>query len=104
MTQQFSDKFTTESDLFTFDFSSVLGATETISTATCTVALMDGVDASPSSILSGAATISGTQATQRIINGVDTCTYRLIMTITTSLSNTFVGTGDVTVIAPGDFK
>ena len=99
MAESFSLKYTTESDLFTFDFVAMLASGETISTAVCTVVVMDGVDASPSSIISGTATISNTQVSQRIINGVADVTYRLIMTITTSASNTFVGIGDLRVAA-----
>jgi hypothetical protein len=99
MAEAFSYKITTESELFTFDFSQVLGASETISTAVCTVIVMSGTDASPSSILVGSSVISGKTASQRIANGVSEVTYRLIMTITTSLGNTFVGVGDLPIYA-----
>lgn len=97
MADSFSYKITTESELFTFDFSQVLSSSETISTATCTAIVMNGTDPSPSSILVGAAVISNRTASQRVANGVSEVTYRLQMTITTSLGNTYVGVGDLPV-------
>jgi hypothetical protein len=97
MAESFSYKITTESELFTFDFSQVLSPSETISTATCTVIVMNGVDPSPSSIIVGAAVISNQTASQRIANGLNEVTYRLSMTITTSQSNTYVGIGDLNI-------
>jgi len=102
MADFFSAKITTESENFSFDFTQVLTAAETISSAACTVILMNGTDPSPSSILMGAPTVvTGSKiATQRIANGVSECTYRLVMTITTSLGNTYTGVGDLSVYAP----
>ena len=98
MADSFSYKITTESELFTFDFSQVLDVSETISTATCTAIVMNGTDANPSNIIAGAAVISQGTASQRIANGVSEVTYRLSMTITTSLGNTYVGVGDLIVL------
>jgi len=97
MAESFSYKITTESELFTFDFSQVLAPSETISTAVCTVILLNGVDSNPSAILSGSAYIVTPKASQRIVGGLNEVTYRLVMTITTSLNNTYVGTGDLTI-------
>ena len=97
MAESFSYKITTESELFTFDFSQVLSPAETISSATCTVILMDGIDPNPNAILAGTAIIANKTASQRIIGGLAEVTYRLEMTITTSLNNTYVGVGDLTV-------
>lgn len=99
MADSFSYKITTESELFTFDFSQVLSSSETISTATCTAIVMNGTDANPSAILVGASVISNKTASQRVANGVSEVTYRLTMTITTSLGNTYVGVGDLPVYA-----
>ena len=100
MADSFSYKLTTENELFTFDFSQVLQPAETISTASCTVVLMNGTDTTPSAILYGVAVISNKTASQRLYNGVSECTYRLVMTITTSLGNTFTALGDVSVFDP----
>ena len=100
MADAFSYKLTTENELFTFEFSQVLGVSETLSTATCTIVVKDGADGNPSSMLVGSAAISGTKASQRLSGGVDNVTYRVIMTVTTSAGNTFVGVADLPVYAP----
>jgi len=105
MSNSFSYKITTESELFTFDFSPVLGSSETINGATCVVQVREGTDSNPSAILVGSPvwTVSGTptqKAIQRIANGVDGVTYNLQMTVTTSASNTFTLVGDLPVLAP----
>lgn len=97
MADSFSYKITTESELFTFDFSQVLSPAETISTATCTVIVMNGTDPTPTAILSGAAVIVNKTASQRVANGISEVTYRLEMTITTSQGNTYVGIGDLPI-------
>lgn len=97
MAESFSYKITTESELFTFDFTQVLSPSETISTAVCTVIVMNGDDPTPNNIIIGSAVINNQTASQRIANGVNDVTYRLIMTITTSQSNTYVGIGDLNI-------
>lgn len=97
---QFTYKLTTESENFTFDFNPVLGTGETLSTATCTAVTQQGSDTSPSSILVGSPAIGSGKATQRVSGGVDDNTYRLIMTVTTSLGNTLTLTGDIPVYSP----
>jgi hypothetical protein len=97
MAESFSYKITTESELFTFDFSQVLSPSETISTANCAVIVMNGVDNNPNNIIVGSAVISGQTASQRIANGVNDVTYRLSMTVTTSQGNTYVGVGDLNI-------
>lgn len=97
MAESFSYKITTESELFTFDFSQVLSPSETISTAVCTAIVMNGTDPTPSAIIVGAPVITNQAASQRIAGGISEVTYRLEMTITTSQGNTYVGVGDLTV-------
>lgn len=97
MAEAFSYKITTETQPCTFDFSQVLSSGETISSVVFTVLVQQGVDASPSAILSGTATISNFKVTQKITGGLTNVTYRLVATITTSLSNTYVGVGDITI-------
>ena len=99
---QFSYKLTTESELFSFDFNPVLGTGETISTATCTAITLQGTDVAPSAILSGSPVASLGKATQRVTGGVADNTYRLIMTVTTSASNTYTCTGDIPVYDPSE--
>jgi hypothetical protein len=99
---QFSYKYTTESELFTFDFNPVLGTGETLSTASCTAITLQGTDLNPSIILSGIPVINSGKATQRVVGGVADNTYRLIMTVTTNQSNTFTCTGDIPVYDPSE--
>ena len=99
---QFTQKLTTESELFSFDFNPVLTTGETLSTATCTAVTMQGSDPSPSAILSGTPVISLGKATQRVIGGVNENIYRLIMTCSTSAGNIYTCTGDIPVYSPTD--
>lgn len=99
MADAFSYKLTTESEWFGFDFSQVLTSGETLSTATCSVIVMSGVDPAPNAILSGSATIAGTEASQKITGGLSEVTYRLVMTVTTSAANTYTAVGDLPVYA-----
>ena len=100
MITSFSYKLTTENEQFTFDFSPVLGASETLSTATCTVTVKSGTDPTPNAIKVGSPSISGTKATQRIYNGLDGVIYRIEMTVTTSLTNVYTIVADLQVLAP----
>jgi hypothetical protein len=58
---------------------------------------MNGDDPTPNNIIVGAAVINNQTASQRIANGVNDVTYRLVMTITTSQGNTYVGVGDLNI-------
>lgn len=98
MADAFSYKITTESELFTFDFSQILKPSETISTASSSVIVISGVDATPLAMIVGTPVVSGTLAYQRLVGGLTGVTYRLVITITTSLENTYVGVGDVAVL------
>jgi hypothetical protein len=100
MSASFSYKLTTENEQFTYDFSPVLGSTETISSAACTVTVKEGTDPSPSSIKVGSPAISGSKVTQRISAGLDGVIYRTQMTATTSLTNVYTIVADLQVISP----
>ena len=101
MSQSFSYKLTTENEQFTFDFSNVLGSTETISgTPAVAITVKEGVDPSPSAMLLGVALVSGPRVAQRIYGGLDQVTYRLEMSVTTSLTNVYTLVGDLPVLAP----
>ena len=100
MSGSFSYKITTENEQFTFDYSPVLGLTETILSATCTVEVKEGTDPTPSAILVGSPSISGSQVAQRISGGLDGVIYRLQMTATTSATNVYTIVGDLPVLSP----
>jgi hypothetical protein len=100
MSGVFSYKLTTENELFTFDFSPILGTTETISSASCTIQVKDGTDANPSAIKVGSPAINGSLVVQRVSGGLNGVTYRLEMTVTTSLTNVYTLVGDLPVYYP----
>ena len=101
---QFSYKYTTESENFSFDFNPVLSTGETISTASCTAITLQGTDTNPSAILSGTPVISLGKATQRVVGGLDDNIYRLVMTVTTNQANTYTCTGDIPVYDPATYN
>lgn len=84
----FEAKLATETAIETFDFTSRLAATETISSASTTATVYSGTDASSSSVISGSATIAGQKITQKVTAGVEGVTYLLTCAITTSLGQT----------------
>lgn len=81
-------KKTGETGPVSFDFTSSLGVTETISTQVVAASVYSGVDANPSAIISGAATASGKIVSQTLTAGVSGVIYQLLCTITTSLGKT----------------
>ena len=99
---QFSYKYTTESELFSFDFNPVLSTGETITSASCTAIALQGVDLNPSAILSGSPVYAAGKSSQRVVGGIADVTYRLIMTAQTSSGNTFTCTGDIPVYDPSE--
>jgi hypothetical protein len=99
---QFSYKYTTESENFTFDFNPVLATGESITSASCTAITLQGADPTPSAILSGSPVYASGKSTQRVVGGMADNTYRLIMTVTTSSGNTFTCTGDIPVYDPSE--
>lgn len=100
MSTAFSYKITTENEQFTFDFSPIMGSSETISSASCTVEVKEGTDPTPNAILVGTPAISGQQVAQRISGGLDGVIYRVEMTATTSLTNVYTIVADLPVLAP----
>ena len=100
MSSAFSYKVTTENEQFTFDFSTVMASSETISSAVCTVEVVSGTDPTPSTIKVGSPVISGQQVAQRISGGLDGVIYRLEMSATTSLTNVYTIIADLPVLAP----
>ena len=96
----FSYKLTTENEQFTFDFSNVLAIGETISSATMVVEVKEGTDPNASAILLGVPTVNGMLVAQRIYGGLDQVTYRLELTINTTLTNVYTAVADLPVLAP----
>jgi hypothetical protein len=98
----FTDADPSESESYSFDFYRDVNATDFVVSASFSLALISGVDASPSSHLSGGATISAngfdgrnTVCAQRIAGMVAGCRYRLDCQATTSQGNTPVLSGYV---------
>lgn len=100
MSGSFSYKITTETEQLTFEYSPVLGTSETLTSATCVVEVKEGTDPSPSSILLGTPAISGSKIAQRVTGGLDGVIYRIEMTANTSASNTYTIVGDLQVLDP----
>lgn len=88
MRQIGSGKYAGETRSYSFYFLSLLGPTETISSATCTATVFSGNDPTPGNIISGGATISGPVVTQAITGGVVGTIYDVVCTVVTSLGQT----------------
>lgn len=80
-----------------FQYPSVLAA---ITSATVTVQLLAGTDATPDDLLDGAPQISGTSVYQRVKAGVSGCTYKLRCTATDAgaADETYVLTASIGVV------
>ena len=94
-------KLSSETRTESFDFTSRLAASETISTASVAATVYSGTDASPSSIISGAASISGAQVTQKLTGGVEGVTYSLTCTANTSTSQVLKLQAFLTIVPLG---
>lgn len=84
MRQIFDGKYQGETVVLTFDFTSALAASETISSATVSAVTYSGTDASPSTIINGAAVISGQTVKQSVTGGVEGVMYNLTCSVETS--------------------
>lgn len=71
-----------------FDFTPLLAAGETISSAGVSTWVYTGVDPNPTSIISGSAAISGSIVNQLITGGQPGTIYVLVCSIVTSLGQT----------------
>jgi flagellar biosynthesis protein FliR len=91
-------KLVGETATYTFDFTSRLAATETISAQSVTVAVYSGTDATPSSLLSGSASASGHIVSQKLIGGTLGVIYEITCQITSSLSQILQLTGYLAII------
>ena len=81
-------KLAGETKSLVFDFLSQLAVGETISTKAVVATVFSGTDATPSTVINGAASSSGSQVTQSVTAGTEGVLYKLVCTITTSLSKT----------------
>ena len=82
----------------TFDFTSSLATTETISTKACTASVYSGSDPSPSSLIAGAATSSGAIVTQKVIGGIVGVIYEISCVVVTSAGQTLQQTGYLPIV------
>lgn len=95
----FSEKKAGESVLLGFDMVRLLGAGESIVSASFSVAVLRGVDTDTTLMKSGSAVVSGTLVKQRIQGGVAGCYYIIEVAATTSSGNTYIERGTLEVIA-----
>jgi len=80
-------KLLSDTRTYPFDFSSLLGSGESVSSATVVASVYSGTDSSPSSIINGASTIASPIVSQSITGGVLGTIYELkCKAITTGLS------------------
>lgn len=77
-----------ETRAYSFDYTSALATTETISTKSVAATVYSGTDASPSSIISGAASSTGASVAQKVTGGIAGVIYQLVCTVTTSTGQT----------------
>ena len=74
MSTLLTEKDPAEKFAISFDFTALMAS---ITTATVTVEVISGVDATPSTLLNGSPQISGTTVLQRVDDGVSGAVYRL---------------------------
>jgi len=96
----FDDLIFNETDLFSFDFTALLGVGQTINTPTFTVTLLSGVHAIPSEIIIGTPSLdAGNKIASILIKGIVAgATYCLAMKALNG-SRELIVPGQVTVVA-----
>jgi hypothetical protein len=80
----FAPKLLNDVKTYTFDFSSLLGLGESISTATCTSVVYSGTDPSPSSLINGAAVVNSPLVSQSLTGGTLGVIYEVACIATTT--------------------
>ena len=95
---QFEHKDPSEAIFYGFDFAPLLGTGETISSATASMRVTQGIDASAAAMLSGAPSISAGIVKQKIVNGVAGAVYLFGLSIVTSAGQTFIESGPIKVL------
>lgn len=81
-----------------FNFSSLLTAGQTISSATVAASVWAGVDPTPSAILSGLPTVSGLVVSQKLTGGVAGVIYKLRVSAAASDGSTQILVGYLAVV------
>jgi hypothetical protein len=82
--RDFSPIYPTEQVTLSFDFSPALAVGETIGSPSLSIAVVSGIDATPSARLIGAASISGSFVLQAVGTMQVGVIYDIIATVTTS--------------------
>jgi len=86
----FTPKRIQETEIFSVDYTALLGTGETITSAVWTNSVKEGTDASPSSMVSGFASITGAVVSQKLTGGVAGVYYWPICTAVTSAGQTII--------------
>lgn len=84
----FTPKRASEQEVFTVDFTSLLGTGETITSAVWSNTLIRGTDATPGAMIQGSATIAGPLVSQVIKGGTVDGFYAPVCTAQTSTGQT----------------
>lgn len=82
-------KHPSESVWLAFDFGPLLGASETLASASRAVVVAAGTDALPETLLIGSPVIGTAKVYQRVAGGVALATYRLTVEVDTATGNHF---------------
>jgi len=90
-----------ETDVLSFDYTDSLAVGETISSATVTISVVEGVDPAPSALKIGAAQPSTPYVLQKVSGGVRNTTYLCYSAAVTSAGRTLVVAGLLPVIKFG---
>ena len=94
---EFSPKRPDENEIFSHNFTPLLGTGETIVTSTVSCSVLEGVDSSASTMPSGSTIISGGKVSQYIQAGVNGVRYEILFSITTSTGQTIKETVELLV-------
>lgn len=98
MTTTFTAKDPGEAIYYGIDFAALLGVGETISSATASMRVTRGTDATPAAMLSGAAIIDGANVKQLIVGGTAGNVYQFGISIITNAGQTFVEAAPLQII------
>jgi hypothetical protein len=98
MNTTFSPKDPSETIYYGVDFNPLLDAGETVSSATASIRVLSGTDATPSAMLSGSVVINAGVVSQLIIGGVVGCVYQFSLSAVTSGGQTFIESAPIRII------
>jgi hypothetical protein len=90
--------------LCSFDFLSMLAASETLVSALVTVTIRTGSDPNPSAVLSGAASFAGKTVNQLVTGGVVGVIYVLTCSVVTSTGQDLVMNGELSIIDDNPYQ